>query len=238
MMARPLHAACALLLAAATPAAAGELTDLTGLAQGEFRALSEDLGAAAAYKGVTPATSLGPLGFDVGVVITETRMENSSLFARAGAGGQSRLLVPKLHVHKGLPLGFDVGAFVAAVPDIDATLYGAEVRYAIVEDGLVAPAIGLRLSGTGTSGLGPVELSTAALDLTVSKRFTALTPYAGAGVVRVRSAAGSAGLADESFNRSRWFGGLNVNLIAMNFAFEAEKMGDNLSLSAKAGWRF
>jgi hypothetical protein len=34
------------------------------------------------------------------------------------------------------------------------------------------------------------------------------------------------------------FGGVNVNLLAVNLAFEAEKMGDNVSLSAKLGWRF
>ena len=34
------------------------------------------------------------------------------------------------------------------------------------------------------------------------------------------------------------FGGLNVNLAALNIAFEAQKMGDNVSLSAKLGWRF
>ena len=220
----------------ALPAQAADFGDIGSLAQGEFRALSRDLGAAFAYKGVTPATALGTLGFDVGVEVTETRMEHSSLFALAGAGGQSRLMVPKLHVHKGLPLGFDVGAFVAAVPDVDATLYGADVRYALIDDRLAVPAVGLRLSGTKASGLGPLEVTTAALDLTVSKRFTLLTPYAGGGVVRVQSSA--AGLADERFNRSRYFGGLNVNLVALNLAFEAEKMGDNLSLSAKAGWRF
>ena len=226
----------ALVAAAALPAQGADFGDVAALAQGEFGLLSRDLGAAFAYKGVTPATSLGTLGFDVGVEVTETRMEHSSIFARAGAGGQSRLLVPKLHVHKGLPLGFDVGAFVAAVPDVDATLYGADVRYALVDDGLAAPAVGLRLSGTKASGLGPLEVTTAALDLTISKRFTLLTPYAGGGVVRVQSSA--AGLADERFDRGRYFGGLNVNLVALNLAFEAEKMGGNLSLSAKVGWRF
>jgi hypothetical protein len=227
-----------LALGVTAPAAAADFTDVGALAQGEFRLLSRDLGAAFAYKGVTPATALGPLGFDVGLELTDTKMEHSSLFSRAGAGGQSRLLVPKLHVHKGLPFGFDVGAFVATVPDVDASLYGAALRYAVVDDGLATPAIGLRLSGTKTSGLGPLEVTTAAVDLTISKRFTLLTPYAGAGMVRVQSSATGAGLADERFNRSRYFGGLNMNLVALNLAFEAEKMGENLSLSAKVGWRF
>ena len=224
--------------AAVLPCQAADFPNIGDLAQGEFRAISRDLGAAFAYKGVTPATALGPLGFDVGVEVTETRMENSTLFARAGAGGQSRLLIPKVHVHKGLFAGFDIGAFVAGAPDIAARLYGAELRYAIFDDGLAMPAIGVRVSGTRASGLGELEVSTAAVDLIASKRFTALTPYVGAGTVRVQSAASGTGLARETLNQTRVFGGLNVNLLAVNLAFEAEKMGDNVSLSAKVGWRF
>ena len=224
--------------AAILPCHAADFPSLDALAQGEFRAISRDLGAAFSYKGVTPATALGPLGFDVGVEVTDTQMEHSSLFALAGAGSQSRLVIPKIHVHKGLIGGLDVGAFVAGVPDINARLYGADVRYTIVDDGLVAPAIGVRVSGTRASGMGDLKISTVAVDMMVSKRFTALTPYAGAGTVRVQSSASGTGLADEKINQGRVFGGLNVNLLAVNLAFEAEKMGDNVSLSAKLGWRF
>lgn len=229
-------AACVATLA--LPGAAAEFTSLGALAQGEFRRFSEDLGSAFAYKGVTPATPLGPLGFDVGLEVTDTRMENASLFALAGGGRESHLLIPKLHVHKGLVAGFDIGAFVGTAREVSATLYGAELRYAILDDGIARPAVGLRLSASGASGLGDLRVSTAALDLMASKRFTALTPYIGGGVVRVHSSAGGTGLAEERFNRSRVFGGLNVNLVAVNVAFEAEKMGDNASLSAKLGWRF
>jgi hypothetical protein len=225
-------------LAAALPCRAGEFSGIGTLAQDEFRALSKDLGAAFAYKGVTPATPLGPLGFDVGVVVTDTRLENSSLFSRAGAGDQSHLVLPKLQVHKGLPGGFDVGAFVAGASEVDARLVGAELRYAIVDDGLATPAVGLRASGTRVSGLGEVKMATASLDVVASKRFTALTPYVGAGIVRIRSSAGGTVLAEEKVDQGRVFGGLNVNLLAVNVAFEAEKMGENLSLSAKLGWRF
>lgn len=228
----------ALLLACLPLAsAAADLPNLGTLLQGEFRRVSEDLGAAAAYKGVTPATPLGPLGFDVGLEVTQTKFENSALFAKAGKS-TSEVIIPKLHVTKGLGLGFDIGAFVGGVPEYDAGLFGGELRYAILDDGLVRPAVGLRLSGTTTHGLGPIDISTAAVDVLVSKRFTLVTPYAGAGVVRVQSKAGGVGLADEKFNQSRLFGGINVNLVAANLALEVEKMGDNTSVSAKVGWRF
>ena len=72
----------------------------------------------------------------------------------------------------------------------------------------------------------------------VSKVFVALTPYVGGGVARVQAKPGGTALAEETFNKGRVFGGLNVNLVGANFALEAEKMGGNTSLSAKVGWRF
>lgn len=224
--------ACAMLSHAA------DFTSVGALSQSEYAALSRDLGAALSYKGVTPASALGVTGFDVGVEFTDTRMESSSAFQRAGAGGHSDLFIPKLHVYKGLFGGLDIGAFVGGATQVRANVFGADLRYALVDSGLAAPAVALRLSGTKATGLGDLDVSTVALDLMASKTFTALTPYAGAGAVRVMSRARGTGLADENFNKGRVFGGLNVNLIGANFAIEAEKMGGNASLSAKVGLRF
>lgn len=229
---------CALCCAIAAPALAADFSTVGNLAQGEFRRVSEDLGAAFAYKGVTPATPLGVLGFDIGVEVTATRMENPSLFAIAGAGSPSDLVIPKVHVHKGLWGGFDIGAFVGGASKVDATLYGAELRYALLDDGIATPALGLRLSGSRTSGMGQLRVATAALDVMVSKRFALITPYVGGGIVRVHSRPSGSVLAEERFNKGRAFAGLNLNLLTTNFAFEAEKMGDNTSLSAKLGFRF
>lgn len=238
MSARRIAGTALLALAAAVPAQAADFPDIGELLQGEFRDLSRDLGAAFSYKGVTPATPLGTLGFDVGVEVTETRMEHSRLFALAGAGDTSRVVIPKLHAHKGLPLGFDVSAFVAGATDIDARLFGAGVRWTLADDGWVFPAVGIRASATRATGTGDLKLSTAAVDLMVSKKFTAVTPYVGAGTVRTQASVANSVLREERINESRVFAGVNLNLLAANLAFEAEKMGDNLSLSAKLGWRF
>lgn len=226
------------LAASAWTAHAGDFSAIRLLSQDQFLRLSQDLGAATSYKGVTPATALGTLGFDVGIEVTDTRIENSDAFSRAGAGGQSHLVVPKLHLNKGLPWGFDIGAFVGGAPEISARIYGADLRYGILDDGLATPAVALRVSGTTTGGLDDLTVSTFAVDLMASKKFTLLTPYVGAGAVRVRSRATNTSLEEVSFNKGRIFGGLNVNLVAANLALEAEKMGDNTSFSAKLGFRF
>ena len=238
MSARRIAGTALLALASAVPAHAADFHDIGELLQGEFRDLSRDLGAAFSYKGVTPATPLGTLGFDVGLELTETRMEHSRLFALSGAGATSRVLIPKLHAHKGLPLGFDVSAFVGGATDIDARLFGAGVRWTLADDGWVFPALGIRASATRATGTGDLKLSTAAIDLMVSKKFTAVTPYVGAGMVRTQASVTNSVLREERISESRVFAGVNLNLLAANLAFEAEKMGDNLSLSAKLGWRF
>lgn len=232
------RAAAAALAAACLPATADDFSAIRLLPQAEFRALSEDLGAAFAYRGITPATPLGVLGFDVGVGVTDTSVERSSAFRLAGAGGRSSLLIPRLHVHKGLFARFDVGAFVAGATQVDATLYGLEARYAVIDDTLTSPAVAVRLAGTRATGTGDLRFSTASADVMVSKKLTLVTPYAGGGVVRVDSKVNGAPLFAERFDRTRFFAGVNVNLLALNIALEAEKMGDNTSLSAKLGFRF
>ena len=228
----------AVALLGAANAFAGDLNQIGTLAQNQFLKLSTDLGAASAYKGVTPATPLGLVGFDIGAEITQTSIENSAVFQQAGAGNINNLYVPKIHVTKGLPYGFDIGAFVSGVSGVNGTLIGLEARYAILDDGLVTPALGVRLSGSKLSGVTNLNLSTVAVDAMLSKKLTLITPYIGAGSVRVASRADVAGLREESFNKSRVFIGMNVNFLLANFALEAEKMGDNTSLSAKAGFRF
>lgn len=224
--------------ASAWTAHAADFPSIGTLSQDEFLRISRDLGAAISYKGVTPATPLGVTGFDVGVEVTDTRLESSDAFSRAGAGGHSHLVIPKLHVYKGLFGGLDIGAFIGGSSDVSASVFGADLRYAIVDDGLATPAVAIRLSGTKSGGLGDLSVATAALDVMASKRFTAFTPYVGAGSVRVQSSVRNSPLEEVRFNKARVFGGLNVNLIAVNVALEAEKMGANTSLSAKLGFRF
>jgi hypothetical protein len=74
------------LVVPALPAGAADFPHIGDLVQEEFRELSRDLGSAFSYKGVTPATPLGLTGFDVGIEVSQTRFENSRLFALAGAG--------------------------------------------------------------------------------------------------------------------------------------------------------
>src|SRR6266540_3920045 len=121
------------LLAVSLSAVAGDI-NIQALSQPNFRLLSEDLGAALSYKPLTPTTPLGITGFDLGIAVTSTKLQNKAAFttATAGAGDLSSIIVPSLRLNKGLPFGIDVGLMYSAVPSTNIKLVGGELRYAIV----------------------------------------------------------------------------------------------------------
>jgi len=225
----------------ALPVQAFDLTTIGALTQPEFKLLSEDLGAALSYKPILPAEPLGVTGFDLGIEVSSTQLQNTAIFSQA-AGGETidTLYLPKLHVHKGLPFGFDIGASYAAVPDSNIKMWGAEVRYAIVKGGTATPAVALRGSYSALEGVDQLKFSTTGVDLSISKGFAMFTPYAGVGKVWVRSTpdASIPVLVGEEFSLSKIFVGANLNLAVINIAVEGDKTGDATSYGIKFGWRF
>jgi len=231
----------AFLFAVSLPAAASNIDNLKALSQSEFRALSEDLGAALSYKPLTPTTPLGITGFDLGLAVTATKIENSALLQKAGAGDHSTLPVPSLRLNKGLPLDIDVGLMVGAVPGTNIRLYGGELRYAIVSGGAALPAIGIRGSYTKLTGVDQLDFNTKGVDVSISKGFLMFTPYAGVGKVWAASTPKDIpppGLSKESFSLNKVFVGFNLNFGLTNLAFEGDRTGKATSYGAKLGFRF
>jgi hypothetical protein len=233
--------AVACLSAATFPAWASDINQIQTLTQDEFHALSEDLGAALSYKPLTPAAPLGVLGFDMGVAVTATKLQNSAVFAKAGGGDHSTVAVPMLRLNLGLPLDIDVGAMYGAVPGTNIRLAGGELRYAIVSGGTAVPAIGLRGSYTKLTGVDQLEFDTKGVDLSISKGFAGISPYAGVGKVWVASTpvgmpAGTP--VKESFSLNKAFVGVNFNFLAVNIALEGDRTGSATSYGAKVGLRF
>lgn len=241
MLHRHLAAAAVSLCAVLLPAyAADDIDNLGALSQSDFRLLSEDLGAALSYKPLTPVEATGVLGFDLGVEVTATELANPEVLERAVSGdAPSTLVVPKLHLHKGLTFGIDIGLSYAQVPSSNIKLIGAEARYAIVPGGVATPAIGLRASYTTLRGVDQLDLDATGVDLSVSKGFANVTPYAGVGFVRVSSTPENVpGLAKTTFTDSKIFIGANINFLLLNMAIEADRTGEATTYGAKLGWRF
>ncbi len=228
------------LLAAGSAQAATNIDQINLLIQQEFRSLSEDLTAAASYKGVTPATPLGITGFDIGVEVTGTKLAHKDAWERATTGTvPSTVYVPKLHLNKGLPFGFDVGAFYSSVPSSNIKLWGGEVRYAILKGGVAEPALGVRGTYSKLTGVSQLNFHTTGLELLISKGLTIFTPYAGVGRVWTTSEpVGISNVTKEEYALGKYFVGGNLNFGIANLAVEADKTGGATSYSAKLGFRF
>ena len=225
------------LFAVSLPVAAKDI-NIQPLNQSDFHALSEDLGAALSYKPLTPTAPLGLTGFDVGIAVTGTKLENKTAFANAGAD-ISTAAVPSLRVNKGLPFGIDVGVMVGAVPSTNIKLYGGELRYAIVPGGAAMPAIGIRGSYTKLTGVDQLDFDTKGVDLSISKGFLMFTPYGGIGKVWASSTPnGVPALSKESLSLNKVFVGINMNFGLTNLAFEGDRTGKASSYGAKLGFRF
>jgi len=225
----------------AQPVWAANIDSIGALSQTEFKTFSEDLGSALSYKPVTPAEPLGILGFDVGLEVTETKLQNPALWSTATSGAftSNSVILPKLHMFVGLPLNIDVGAFYSEAPSTNIKVYGGELRYAIIEGGTATPAVAIRGSLTKMTGVDQLSFDTKGLDVSISKGFAMFTPYAGIGEVWSTSTPnGIPTLTKESFSQNKFFVGGNVNFLFMNFALEYDKTGSDQSYSAKLGFRF
>jgi hypothetical protein len=230
-----------MLAAAPAPGFADDDIDsLQLLDQGEFRLLSEDLGAALSFKSMIPSEALGVTGFDIGLTLSGSRLRHRGLLERASSGSDvpSYLPIPTIRIHKGLPWGIDIGASYGAVPGTNIGVIGGELRWVFIEGGVALPAVAVRGTMTRLTGVDQLNLRTSSLDLSVSKGFLNVTPYAGIGRVWTSSSPqGIPGLAKESFSQNKVFAGVNL-FLGINLAFEADRTGDVTSYGVKAGLRF
>lgn len=231
----------AVLAAPLTANAADDIDNLVALAQSEFTGIAEDLGATLSYKPLTPAEPLGITGFDIGLAVTGTRLEHVAAFDQATSSSSafpSTAPAPSVRVHKGLPLNIDVGLMYSTIPDSNITAWGGELRYAVVGGNVALPAIGIRAAYTKLTGVDQLDFDTRSVDVSISKGFAMLTPYAGVGRVWASATPdASTGLSEVSPSLNKVFIGANLNFGLLNLALEADRTGDADSYGVKVGFR-
>ena len=231
--------ALGLLALAATPAWAFDINRLQFVSQGDFRLLSEDLGAALSYHPQTPTEPLGITGFDIGASLTMSKLVNTDAISRGVSGTvPSYLPVPTLRADKGLPFGFDLGLMYSKVPGTDISLWGGQARWAFIKGGVAEPAFGLRASYTKLTGVDQLDMTTKGLDISASKGFLMLTPYIGLGRTWVTSTPHVSNLGQEDFGLNKLFIGASFNLLLANMNAEIDRTGQSTAYSLKVGIRF
>lgn len=221
---------------------AGSVDRIDTLSQSEFEVISKDLTAVFSYKAGAPAEPLGVAGFDMGVAVTVTDLGNRAVWDKAVSGGMTTLTVPKLYLQKGLPFDIDIGAYYFTVANSNLEAWGGEIKYAILDGSTAMPAVAVRGSVTSLFGADQFTLNTRAVDLSISKGFFMLTPYAGVGRVWSTNTpegnAAGAGLREVDHSENRTFIGLSFAPGIINMAVERDSVGGISSYNVKLGVAF
>jgi hypothetical protein len=239
-MKRTLATASMALLSGTALASGFDINGLQNLNQAEFRELAQNLGAAFSYKPMAPADALGPLGFDIGAALTGTTLVNTATLQKAVGNSSvfSTLPQPSIRAIKGLPYNVDIGAFYTRVPSSNINLYGGEIKWAFLPGDIALPAVAVRGTATRLNGVSQLGFESFSADVSISKGFAIVTPYAGVGEVRSLSSTDGLPLKQVNLTQGKVFGGASFNLGLANLDLEADSTGGIHSYSAKVGVRF
>ena len=216
---------------------ANDFSDVKQLTQDAFLRLAKDLASVTALRALSPGVTLNLLGFDIGVEVGVTKVDDAAAWRKAG-GGATDVVTPRLTVHKGLAAGFDIGASIGTAGGSGLSTIGAIMRYQLIEPATITPGVTLRLTGNREYGNRALSVRSLGADVVVAKPLVVITPYIGLGAVRTETSASGSSLASASVNRSRLFVGFDTQLAFATFSAEAEKSGGATSVASKIGFRF
>ncbi len=232
--------ACLLLVPAVNAFASNDVNNLPALTQSQFNDLSADIAAVISLKQLEGAAPEGITGFDLGFDASATNVAHASDWDIAtNRTDITTVPMARVRISKGLPFGFDIGAFYSYVPNSNIKVYGGQIRYAILDGDAVTPAIGIRAAFNQLTGVDQLSFNTKSLDVSISKGFGPFTPYAGIGRVWVNSNPDvSTGLSDTSFGNNEMFVGLSMSFVVVHVALEANRIASNNTYSLKLGFGF
>lgn len=237
-----------LVLTLAVPAMAKTDFNVDVLNQEDFKSFSRDLGMAISYVPMSPAAPLGDKlpGFDAGIEASYVKLDKGSLWYQkmdktitstgTAIDLPNALAVPRVHIQVGLPIiPLDFGVSMSKIPNSSIKLIGYEVKYAILEGGIIMPAVAIRGAYTKLSGIDQVDVSTKSADVSISKGIAIFTPYAGVGQVWILSdphnstTFSGTPLQSEEIRKSKAFVGLKTKIFPfVNLVVEGDFSNVNL----------
>lgn len=209
---------------------AGDIAFDPTITEEEFRTFSAVVGQATFATPVEPASARSIFGFDIGIAATAVPIdENADYWIHATGSDISTggyLAAPRLVVSKGLGVATIAGTYMT-VPNSGASVIGGSLDVPIIRGGLIEPSLSFRGSYSDLRGVDVFNLKTYGGELFLSKGFGPLTPYIGAGMMRVKSNGiiepigeyPGAELSDD-FDEQRVTVGLKFSLLVMKFVLE------------------
>lgn len=210
--------------------------EFVGGSAADRQSVAQDLVAAIDYKAVVPAEATGVVGFGVGLILNYTPVDSEQAWQNVTGQDIKEIGLVGLGVTKGLPFGVDVGAFYSKAPGTNVSVYGGELRYAILEGGVASPALALRGSYVKLSGTDSFSLTSKAVDLSISKGFAFFTPYAGVG--RVFGSLDPDAFDAIDVKETKLFVGSRLSLGLMELTPEIQKIGSTTAFNLRIGFSF
>jgi hypothetical protein len=210
--------------------------------RGDFEAFHRRFSSDAYFYPRHSASPLGLIGFEVYADATyEDKFDEQSFNETAVDGDYTGgfLSVARVGARKGLPGGVDLGLAYGKTLNGDVKLISAELQYAILHGGLLEPALSVRITGTRTVDATAYELNQYGADVLLSKGFTVLTPYIGAGLIRSKGRLDRGLLPsfEDTETHGVAFAGITLNLLLPKINFEVEK-GEALQAAVRVGFGF
>ena len=218
-----------LLLAffAALPAQGWEVSP--GATPEDFQAFHSRFSSGAYFYPRHGAAPLGLVGFEVYADATYDGDFDDEPFNDTAIDGDFTggfLSVGRIGVRKGLPWGIDLGLSYGQALEGDVKLLSAEIQYAILKGGLVKPALSIRVTGSRSMDSEAYDLDQYGAEVYLSKGFTVITPYVGAGFVYSKGTLDRGSLLpgfEEEETRGVLYGGVTLNLLLPKITVEIEK---------------
>jgi hypothetical protein len=235
---RTLLAPCALVFVFAIPAAAWDIAPDTS--PEAFHAFNQRFGGDVYHYPRHGAAPLGLIGFDIYAEASADRGFDSSAAGGVVNGSLTggAMTIGRVGVRKGLPGGVDLGvAYGAPLGGAGLKLASADVQWAMIHGGVLSPAVSLRFTGTTTvGGSGTYDLRQGGAEILVSKGFTVLTPYVGAGVVssRGRLSRIHGSTLQETDTQGIAYAGITLSLLIPKITVEVEK-AETVQASVRVG---
>lgn len=163
-------------------------------AQGKFEAVTRSLAASVTSANLMPPETTGHAGFSVNMELGVAGVSPDNYPSEdPGRGGAiTPLLIPSIHVRKGLPFSLELGARMGWIDRSSLFATTGEVKWAVNEGFTWLPDVGVRAHVTRLLGARDLNLTAAGVDLGVGKQFplggmVTLTPYGGVDFVRVNA---------------------------------------------------
>ena len=166
-------------------------TDAASASNLKFEALTRSLAASVTSANLMPPETTGHAGFAVNMELGAVGFPAATQYpTESGQDPISPLLVPSLHVRKGLPFSVELGARMGWIDRSSLFATTGELKWAVNEGFTWLPDIGVRAHVTRLLGTHDFSVTATGVDLGVGKQFplggmVTLTPYGGIDFVHV-----------------------------------------------------